>query len=195
MRLSGILRPRAQWTSSLTPSMSIRSRCVSSTTLRWIHTPGVRSHAWYSSLPDRGAQRFGWDKRAPTPRSMRDGRYLIGQGVAAAIYTHWRWPSKARVTLRRDGSALVESGMHEIGGGTYTVMQQVAADRSDWPRTESMSIWAIRACRVEPRDQIGNDGKRRRLRPARSDSAARQGDCARAHWPGRAVRGRIAARM
>jgi xanthine dehydrogenase YagR molybdenum-binding subunit len=75
-----------------------------------------------------GAQRFGWGKRNPDPRSMRDGRYLIGQGVAAAIYTHWRWPAKARVTLKRDGSALVESGMHEIGGGTYTVMRQVAAD-------------------------------------------------------------------
>src|SRR5207302_7333560 len=67
-------------------------------------------------------------KRKPEPRSMRDGRYLVGQGIAAAIYTHWRWPAKARVTLRRDGSALVESGMHEIGGGTYTVMRQVAAD-------------------------------------------------------------------
>jgi len=75
-----------------------------------------------------GAQRFGWDKRNPEPRSMRDGQYLIGQGVAAAIYTHWRWPAKARVTVRRNGTALVESGMHEIGGGTYTVMRQVAAD-------------------------------------------------------------------
>jgi xanthine dehydrogenase YagR molybdenum-binding subunit len=75
-----------------------------------------------------GAQRFGWDKRNPAPRSMRDGRYLIGQGVAGAIYTHWKWPAKARVILRSDGSALVESGMHELGGGTYTVMRQVAAD-------------------------------------------------------------------
>jgi xanthine dehydrogenase YagR molybdenum-binding subunit len=75
-----------------------------------------------------GAQRVGWDKRKPEPRSMRDGRYRIGQGVAAAIYAHWRWPAKARVTLRRDGSALLESGMHEIGGGTYTVIRQVAAD-------------------------------------------------------------------
>jgi len=75
-----------------------------------------------------GAQRFGWDKRNPEPRSMRDGQYLVGQGVAAAIYTHWRWPAKARVTVRRNGTALVESGMHEIGGGTYTVMRQVAAD-------------------------------------------------------------------
>ena len=75
-----------------------------------------------------GAARFGWDKRTPQPRSMRDGRYLIGQGMAGAIYTHWRWPAKARVTLKRDGSALVETGTHELGAGTYTVMQQVAAD-------------------------------------------------------------------
>jgi xanthine dehydrogenase YagR molybdenum-binding subunit len=75
-----------------------------------------------------GAMRFGWDKRTPEPRSMRDGRYLIGQGMAGAIYTHWRWPGTARVTINSDGSALVEAGTHEIGGGTYTVMQQVAAD-------------------------------------------------------------------
>jgi xanthine dehydrogenase YagR molybdenum-binding subunit len=75
-----------------------------------------------------GAARFGWEKRTPEPRSMRDGRYLVGQGMAGAIYTHWRWPAKARVTLTSDGSALVEAGMHDIGTGTYTVMQQVAAD-------------------------------------------------------------------
>jgi xanthine dehydrogenase YagR molybdenum-binding subunit len=74
-----------------------------------------------------GAARFGWDRRKPAPRSMQDGRYLIGQGMAGAIYTHWRWPAKARMILKSDGSALVEAGMHEIGGGTYTVMQQVAA--------------------------------------------------------------------
>ena len=76
----------------------------------------------------KGAARFGWDKRTPEPRSMRDGRFLLGQGVAAAIYTHWRWPGKARVTLNRDGSALVEAAAHDIGTGTYTIMTQVAAD-------------------------------------------------------------------
>jgi xanthine dehydrogenase YagR molybdenum-binding subunit len=76
----------------------------------------------------KGAARFGWGKRTPEPRSMRDGRYLIGQGVAAAIFTHWRWPGKARVTLNGDGSALVEAAAHDIGTGTYTVMTQVAAD-------------------------------------------------------------------
>ena len=75
-----------------------------------------------------GAARFGWDRRNPEPRSMRDGRWLIGQGMAGAIYTHWRWPAKARVTLNSDGAALVEAGSHDLGTGTYTVMQQVAAD-------------------------------------------------------------------
>jgi xanthine dehydrogenase YagR molybdenum-binding subunit len=76
----------------------------------------------------KGAVRFGWDERTSEPRSMRDGRFLIGQGMAAAIYTHWRWPGKARVTLDGDGSALVEAAAHDIGTGTYTIMAQVAAD-------------------------------------------------------------------
>src|SRR2546428_2080523 len=41
--------------------------------------------------------------------------------------------SKARVTLSRDGTALVEAGTQEIGTGTYTVMQQVAADTLGLP--------------------------------------------------------------
>src|SRR6266853_1925045 len=80
-----------------------------------------------------GAARFGWEKRTPELGSMRRGRYHLGQGMAGAIYTHWRWPGHARVTLNRDGSALVELGTHEIGTGTYTVMQQVAADALGLP--------------------------------------------------------------
>ena len=80
-----------------------------------------------------GAARFGWEERTPEPRSMRDGRYLIGQGMAGAIFTHWRWPAQARVTLSRDGSALVEIGTHDLGTGTYTVLQQVAADTLGLP--------------------------------------------------------------
>ena len=80
-----------------------------------------------------GGARFGWEKRTPEPRSMRDGRYLIGQGMAGAIYTHWRWPAQARVTLVRDGSALVEAGTHDLGTGTYTVLQQIAAETLGLP--------------------------------------------------------------
>src|SRR5207245_10783623 len=51
-----------------------------------------------------------------------------GQGMAGAIFTHWRWPARGRVTGKRDCAALVEAGTHDLGTGTYTVMQQVAAD-------------------------------------------------------------------
>ena len=86
-----------------------------------------------------GAARFGWEKRTPEPRSMRNGRYLIGQGMACAIYTHWRWPAQARVTLNRDGTALVEAGTHDIGTGTYTVFQQIVADTLGLP-PEKISV-------------------------------------------------------
>ncbi len=81
----------------------------------------------------KGAECFGWRNRRGQPRSMRDGHYLIGQGVAGAIYTHWRWPAKARVTLNSGGSALIEAGMHDLGTGTYTVMRQVAAEALGLP--------------------------------------------------------------
>lgn len=75
-----------------------------------------------------GAERFRWNERTSTPRSMRDGRYLVGQGVAAAIYENFNGATKARVVLHADGSAWIEAGTHDIGTGTYTVMVQVAAD-------------------------------------------------------------------
>ena len=108
---------------------------VDPVTLRLLNDTDIDPHTGrpFSSRAMRkclieGAARFGWEKRTPEPRSMRDGRYLIGQGMAGAIYTHWRWPAQARVTLQADGSALVEAGTHELGTGTYTVLQQVAAD-------------------------------------------------------------------
>jgi len=81
----------------------------------------------------QGAEKFAWARRNPKPRSMRENGWLIGQGVAAAVYTHWRWPGTTRVVMRRDGIVSVESAMHDIGTGTYTVMAQVAADELGVP--------------------------------------------------------------
>jgi xanthine dehydrogenase YagR molybdenum-binding subunit len=105
----------------------INDSAVDPHSLRPFSTRGMRQ------CLTEGAERFGWERRSPEPRSMRDGQYLIGQGVAGAIYTHWRWPAKARVTLNGNGSALVEAGMHDLGTGTYTVMRQVAADALGLP--------------------------------------------------------------
>ncbi len=76
----------------------------------------------------QGAERFGWARRDPKPRSMRDGKYLVGWGMATATYPTNRSPASAKVQLFANGTALVQSGSQDIGTGTYTVMTQVAAD-------------------------------------------------------------------
>src|SRR5271169_316179 len=81
----------------------------------------------------QGSERFGWAQRTPAPGSMRKGSSLIGQGVACAVYTHWRWPGTTRMVMRRNGVISIESSMHDIGTGTYTVMTQVAADELGLP--------------------------------------------------------------
>ncbi|MBW4627350.1 MAG: xanthine dehydrogenase family protein molybdopterin-binding subunit [Brasilonema octagenarum HA4186-MV1] len=80
-----------------------------------------------------GAQRFGWQKRNPKPRSMQDGNYLIGWGMATATYPTNRSPASAITQIMADGTALVRSGSQDIGTGTYTVMTQVAAQALGLP--------------------------------------------------------------
>ncbi|WP_236181716.1 aldehyde oxidoreductase molybdenum-binding subunit PaoC [Pseudomonas sputi] len=75
-----------------------------------------------------GAERFGWDKRNATPGSRREGRWLIGMGVAAAIRNNLLVKSGARVRLERDGKITVETDMTDIGTGSYTIIGQTAAE-------------------------------------------------------------------
>ena len=75
-----------------------------------------------------GAHRFGWERRRATPASLREGRWLVGYGMAAAIRGHTQWPTTARVRLAADGPAVVQTDMTDIGTGTYTILSQVAAD-------------------------------------------------------------------
>lgn len=77
---------------------------------------------------DVGAERFGWAKRTPEPKSMRDGRLLIGMGTATATYPALQFPASARARLLADGTAEIESAASDMGPGTYTSMTQVAAD-------------------------------------------------------------------
>ena len=76
----------------------------------------------------RAAERFGWSRRKEEPMSMREGRLLIGYGMATATYPAHRAPASARAVLRDDGTVTVSSGSHEMGAGTATVMVQVAAE-------------------------------------------------------------------
>lgn len=75
-----------------------------------------------------GSERFGWKNRKFEPRSMRDGRLLVGWGTATGVWGAFQMPASARITLHLDGTAHVASATSDIGPGTYTVMTMIAAE-------------------------------------------------------------------
>lgn len=79
------------------------------------------------------AERFGWSRRTAEPRSMRDGRWLIGWGMATATYPMNYAPASAMARLLPDGSAEVTSAASDMGPGTWTSMTQVAAETLGLP--------------------------------------------------------------
>jgi xanthine dehydrogenase YagR molybdenum-binding subunit len=76
----------------------------------------------------QGAEAFGWDKRKPEPRSMRDGSELVGCGMATGVWEALQMPAAARIVLTANGHAEVSCAASDIGTGTYTIIAQVAAD-------------------------------------------------------------------
>jgi xanthine dehydrogenase YagR molybdenum-binding subunit len=79
------------------------------------------------------AERFGWSRRNPERRSMRDGRLLLGWGMASATYPMNFAPASAMARLLPDGTAEVTSAASDMGPGTWTAMTQVAADAVGLP--------------------------------------------------------------
>jgi xanthine dehydrogenase YagR molybdenum-binding subunit len=75
-----------------------------------------------------GAETFGWAKRNPKPGQTRDGRWMVGMGMAAAIRGNFLLPAKASFTVDAMGVITVRQGMTDIGTGTYTVLAQIAAE-------------------------------------------------------------------
>jgi xanthine dehydrogenase YagR molybdenum-binding subunit len=80
-----------------------------------------------------GAEAFGWDRKTPEPRSMRDGSELIGFGMATGIWEALENKFSVRVLLTSNGYAEVSCAASDIGTGTHTVMTQVAADALGLP--------------------------------------------------------------
>jgi xanthine dehydrogenase YagR molybdenum-binding subunit len=76
----------------------------------------------------QGAEKFGWSRRDPRPRSMRDGNELIGWGMATGIWEAMQMPASAKAVLTANGSVEIASATADIGPGTYTWMTQLAAE-------------------------------------------------------------------
>uniref|UniRef100_UPI003B3B9D18 molybdopterin cofactor-binding domain-containing protein n=1 Tax=Sphingomonas sp. TaxID=28214 RepID=UPI003B3B9D18 len=75
-----------------------------------------------------GAERFGWSARRAQPATFRDGRWLVGMGMASAFRNNLLMKSAARVRLNQRGIVTVETDMTDIGTGTYTIIAQTAAE-------------------------------------------------------------------
>ncbi|GAB2683291.1 xanthine dehydrogenase family protein molybdopterin-binding subunit [Mucilaginibacter koreensis] len=81
----------------------------------------------------QGAERFGWSKRNPLPRSTREGNCLVGWGVATGAWEAQQMPARAKAKLSVNGKLLVSSGTSDIGTGTYVSMTQIAAETLGLP--------------------------------------------------------------
>ncbi|MBV8849340.1 MAG: xanthine dehydrogenase family protein molybdopterin-binding subunit [Methylobacteriaceae bacterium] len=87
----------------------------------------------------QGAEAFGWSKRNPEPRSMRDGKEFVGWGMASGVWEALQMPAAARIVLTANGHAEVSCAASDIGTGTYTILAQVAADALGLP-IENISV-------------------------------------------------------
>jgi xanthine dehydrogenase YagR molybdenum-binding subunit len=76
----------------------------------------------------QGAERFGWSRRNPQPRSMQDGNELVGWGMATGIWEAMQLEASAKAVLTANGSLEIASATADIGPGTYTMMTQLAAE-------------------------------------------------------------------
>lgn len=76
----------------------------------------------------QGADAFGWEKRNPEPRSMRNGQDLVGYGVSTGVWEAQLTNAAAKVRLNPDLSVMVSAAASDIGTGTYTILAQIGAD-------------------------------------------------------------------
>jgi xanthine dehydrogenase YagR molybdenum-binding subunit len=75
-----------------------------------------------------GSERFGWNKRNAKPGQVRDGRWLVGMGMAVAFRNNLVGKSGARIGVDAQGKVIVETDMTDIGTGSYTIIGQTAAE-------------------------------------------------------------------
>ncbi|HEX8196183.1 MAG TPA: xanthine dehydrogenase family protein molybdopterin-binding subunit [Pyrinomonadaceae bacterium] len=81
----------------------------------------------------QGAEKFGWKNRKIEPRSMRDGKLLVGWGVATGRWGAFQAPATVKIVLKPDGTALVQSAASDMGPGTYTTITMIAAENLGLP--------------------------------------------------------------
>jgi len=116
--------------------LEFRLRCYSE---RDQHSDRPYSSKALRECYHQGAEAFGWHKRNPEPRAMRDGSELVGWGMASGVWDAFQAPITVRIRLSANGHAEVACATSDIGTGTFTIMTQVAADMLGLP-LDSVSV-------------------------------------------------------
>ncbi|MDB5201228.1 MAG: aldehyde oxidase and xanthine dehydrogenase molybdopterin binding [Ferruginibacter sp.] len=80
-----------------------------------------------------GAEKIGWFKRNPAPRSMKDGEWLVGYGMSSGVFNASRGEANCRAVVKDDGTLLLQSAASDIGPGTGTAMVQIAHEVLGYP--------------------------------------------------------------
>ena len=110
--------------------LELRLRCYSD---RDQHSDRPYSSKSLRDCYRQGAKAFGWEKRKPEPRSMRDSTELVGWGMATGAWEALQVPIAVRIVLTANDHAEVSCATSDIGTGTYTIMAQVTADMLGLP--------------------------------------------------------------
>jgi xanthine dehydrogenase YagR molybdenum-binding subunit len=87
----------------------------------------------YLECLELGAEKFGWSKRNPEIGAMKRDGLTLGWGMAGAAWVAARFPAEATIQLRDDGTTRVACGTQDIGTGTYTILAQLAAEKTGVP--------------------------------------------------------------
>jgi xanthine dehydrogenase YagR molybdenum-binding subunit len=80
-----------------------------------------------------GVEKFGWSKRSPNVGSMKHNGLTLGWGMAGCSWVAGRFSAAASLQLRNDGTVHVASATQDIGTGMYTVLAQLAAQKTGVP--------------------------------------------------------------
>lgn len=80
-----------------------------------------------------GSEKFSWSKRNPSVASMKRDGMILGWGMAGCAWIAGRFAAAANLELRDDGTARVACATQDIGTGTYTILAQLASQKTGVP--------------------------------------------------------------
>src|SRR5712671_341894 len=87
----------------------------------------------YVECLNLGAEKFSWSKRNPAVGSMKRDGLKLGWGMAGAVWAAGRFAAGANMQLRDDGTIRVACATQDIGTGTYTILAQLASEKTGVP--------------------------------------------------------------